>query len=566
MSFFSELKRRNVIRVALLYLVASWLLLQVADVGISLLGIPDWAGRFVFLLLLMGFPLVMVFSWAYEITPEGVKREKDVPREQSITDETARKLNTAVIVLLLVSLGTLGLDRLIPEQVAAPQQSAEAVTDESVPTAASAPEQSIAVLPFVNMSADVDNEYFSDGLSEELLNLLAKIPELQVAARTSTFSFKGSDAGIPEIAEKLNVAHVLEGSVRKSGQDIRITAQLIKASDGYHLWSHAWDRRLVDVFAIQDEIAAAVVDALKVSLLGELPRARATDVEAYELYLQARAAHNYYTQAGFEEAAQLLTRALAIDPEYAEAWVELGRVRTNQVGQNFLSGSEGFPAARAAAERALQIDPTLARAMSNLGWITMYSDWDFAEASRLIERALRLEPGNASVLNAYAVLNGAFGRREAMIGYYNEALVVDPVAMSVLGNLAGAYLASDTMQTRSIVERMREVQPESMAVPVFTGFAEQADGNAEVALELFNELDGVFSAWGRALTHWDLGRDEESDTAIEEMYTLGADPVQVASVYAYRDDHDKTFEWLERGYMEHDDSLIEVRMYQQFQN
>jgi len=561
MSLLSELKRRNVIRVALLYAVASWLIMQVADVGVSLLGLPGWTGRLVFLLLLIGFPLVMVFSWAYEITPEGVKREKDVPRDQSITDETARKLNTAVIVLLVVSLATLGLDRLIPERAAAPVPSAGVATGESAPATATAPEQSIAVLPFVNMSADVDNEYFSDGLSEELLNLLARIPELQVAARTSAFSFKGSDAGIPEIAAKLNVAHVLEGSVRKSGDDIRVTAQLIKASDGYHLWSETWDRRLVDVFAIQDEIAAAVVDALKVRLLGELPHARETDVEAYELYLQARAAHDLFTQAGFEEAVQLLTRALAIDPKYAEAWVELGRVRTNQVGQNFVSGSEAFPAARAAAERALQIDPTLARALSNLGWIAMYSDWDFAEAARLIEKALRLEPGNASVLNAYAVLHGAFGRRDAMIGYYKEALVTDPVAMSVLGNLAGAYLTTDTGQTRSLVERIREVQPDSMSVRILTGFAEQFDGNAEVALEMFNELDGVPRAWGRALALWDLGRDEESDAAIEEMAAFGADPVQIATVYAYRDDHDQTFGWLERGYEEHDDSLVEVRMF-----
>jgi len=564
MSLFSELKRRNVFRVALLYAVASWLIIQMADVGVSLLGLPDWTGRFVFLLLLIGFPLVMVFSWAYEITPEGVKREAQVQRDQSITDETARKLNTAVIVLLLVSLGTLGLDRLMPEQAATPE--AETGVDESAPATAGAPEQSIAVLPFVNMSADSENEYFSDGLSEELLNLLAKIPELQVAARTSAFSFKGSDAGIPEIAEKLNVAHVLEGSVRKSGDEIRITAQLISAADGYHLWSETWDRRLVDVFAIQDEIAALVVDGLKVSLLGELPHARVTDPQAYELYLQARAAHDKFTQTGFDEAVQLLTTALAIDPEYAEAWVELGRVHTNQVGQNFVSGSEGFPAARAAAERALQIDPTLARALSNLGWIAMYADWDFPEAVRLIERALRLEPGNASVLNAYAVLNGAFGRRDTMIGYYREALVSDPVAMSVLGNLAGAYLNSDTARTRAIVEQMRAIEPESLGALIFSGFVEQFDGNTDVALEMFNQLEGVPGAWGRALALWDLGRDEESDAAIEEMTALGGDPVQVAVVYAYRDDHDKAFEWLERGYEERDDSLIEVRMFAPMEN
>ena len=309
MSFFTELKRRNVFRVALLYLVASWLIIQVADTGISLLGLPEWTGRLVFLLLLIGLPLVVVFSWAYEITPEGLKREKEVERDVSITHETARKLNTAVIVLLLLAVGGMIADRLIPEQA----QDAPSVADASEGTGPT--EQSIAVLPFVNMSADPENEYFSDGLSEELLNLLAKIPELQVAARTSAFSFKDSDAGISEIADTLNVAHVLEGSVRKSGDRIRITAQLIKGSDGYHLWSRTWDRTLIDVFAIQDEIAAAVVDALKVTLLGELPHASVTDTRAYELYLQSKVFADMRTAESYERAALLLTEALDIDPD-----------------------------------------------------------------------------------------------------------------------------------------------------------------------------------------------------------------------------------------------------------
>jgi TolB-like protein len=318
MSLFSEMKRRNVFRVALLYLVTTWLVIQVADVGISLLGLPLWTGRLVFLLLAIGFPLVMVFSWAYEITPEGLRKEQDVERDESITADTARKLNTAVVVLLVLALGGMVADRLIPDEAATVQTAAL-----EEPTAAGPSAQSIAVLPFVNMSADEGNEYFSDGLSEELLNLLAKVPSLQVAARTSTFTFKGSDASIPEIANELHVAHVLEGSVRKSGDDIRVTAQLIKASDGYHLWSETWDRRLTDIFTIQDEIAAAVVSALKVTLLGELPHARVTDPRAYELFLRSKAAANLSTEEGFEQAALLLNDSLAIDPEYAEAWAEL---------------------------------------------------------------------------------------------------------------------------------------------------------------------------------------------------------------------------------------------------
>ena len=559
MSFFTELKRRNVFRVALLYLVASWLIIQVADTGVSLLGLPEWTGRLVFLLLLIGLPLVVVFSWAYEITPEGLKREKEVERDVSITHETARKLNTAVIVLLLLAVGGMIADRLIPEQA----QDAPSVADASEGTGPT--EQSIAVLPFVNMSADPENEYFSDGLSEELLNLLAKIPELQVAARTSAFSFKDSDAGISEIADTLNVAHVLEGSVRKSGDRIRITAQLIKGSDGYHLWSRTWDRTLIDVFAIQDEIAAAVVHALKVTLLGELPHASVTDTRAYELFQQSKVFADIRTDESFERAALLLNEALEIDPEYAEAWVELSVVRTNQVGAGYLPAAEGYAQARAASERALELDPNNPRALSNLGWLAMYWDWDFETAARLITRAKQLAPGNASVLNAYAVMVGAFGRLDSMIANYEEALQRDPVSMSVLSNLSGANLGRDPLgRTLELVERRRKVVPGSITADIFAGWAYQFGGEPQLALDVFERIDDIGGVWGRTLSLYDLGRDAESDAAIEELEKLGGTPAMIATAYAHRDDHDRTFEWLERGLEEKSESMVELRMFDPF--
>jgi TolB-like protein/tetratricopeptide (TPR) repeat protein len=535
--------------------------MQVADVGISLLGLPLWTGRLVFLLLAISFPLVMVFSWAYEITPEGLKRESEVPRDGSITNETARKLNTAVIVLLLLALGGMVADRLIPEQAA----TVEAVS--GVEAEAGGPSvQSIAVLPFVNMSADEDNEYFSDGLSEELLNLLAKIPGLQVAARTSAFSFKGVDASIPEIAGKLNVAHVLEGSVRKSGDEIRITAQLIKAADGYHLWSETWDRTLVDVFAIQDEIAAAVVAALKVTLLGDVPHTRVTDPRAYELYLQAKAAANLSSRDGFARAALLLTDALAIDPEYAEAWAELGSVQTNQTGQGFIPVDVGFERARLSAERALKIDPNHARAMSGLGWNAMYREWDFAKAAQLIRRARELEPGNASVLNANAVLMGVFGRRDQMISLYEDALERDPVAMSVLSNLTGAYFNNEnTKNSAALVERMRAIEPNSEWVVAFDAWLTWRNGDAEAALDMFTNVGGSMGSWGKPFALYDLGRDDEIDEAIQALEAAGGRPTQVAGIYAYMSEHDKSFAALERAYEERDDWLIEIRMFRFFE-
>jgi len=418
------------------------------------------------------------------------------------------------------------------------------------------------VLPFVNMSADQENEYFSDGLSEELLNLLAKIPELQVAARTSAFSFKGTDAGIEEIALKLRVAHVLEGSVRKSGDEIRITAQLIKASDGYHLWSNTWDRTLTDIFAIQDEIAAAVVDALKVTLLGEVPHARVTDAEAYSLYLQGKVAADRSSKAGFEKAAALLTQALAIDPEYAEAWVELGTVQTNQAGGGHVAPIEGYARARASAERALVIDPDNARAISNLGWLAMYAEWDFEKATELIGRARRLAPGSASILNTYAVLNGVFGRRDSMVSLYREALVSDPLSMSVLANLSGAYFGKNRIdEMASMIERMRQIDAESDWVKIYSGWHQVALGNAEAALDHFEAFGGVPGAWGSAVALYDLGRDAESDEALQYLIDDGGASVQVAVAYAHRGEIDAAFEWLERAYENRDDWTVEIRMY-----
>ena len=484
-----------------------------------------------------------------------------MPRDASITAQTAHKLNSAVVVLLALAIGALVVDRLIPEQGATVEQAAEAGHTDG---AARANEQSIAVLPFVNMSSDRENEYFSDGLSEELLNLLAKIPQLQVAARTSAFSFKNVDADITEIAAKLNVAHVLEGSVRKSGDQIRITAQLIKAADGYHLWSETWDRTLVDVFAIQDEIASAVVDALKVRLLGDVPHARVTDPRAFELYLRAKAAHNLFTEEGFEEATKLLTEALAIDPEYAEGWRQLGTTQINLVGQGHVPKDTGYAAARASSERALAIDPLSAEAHTNLGWIAMYADWDFAEAARRIGRARQLQPGNASVLNTYAVMNGVFGRLEEMRSLYEEALVKDPLTMSVMGNLAGANLSVNLQRTEEIIERMRALEPDSYNIALFTAWKEQFAGNSETSLSLFRELDDANGLWGQSLALWDLGMDTEADAVIDEMVRLKAGPARIAMAYAYREDDDKAFEWLERAYEERDFELIEIRMLDPF--
>jgi TolB-like protein len=265
LSLIQELKRRNVIRVGVLYLVATWLLLQLTDVLSSLLPVPESTGSLVFLLLVLGFIPVVIFAWVYEMTPDGLKREVDVDRSQSVVQDTGKKINTVIVVLLVLAIGGLVADRLIPELSDDTKGANDVpieVAEESLPANELVNDRSIAVLPFADLSPGQDQRYFIDGLSEELLNLLVRVDELRVASRTSSFAYRGSTLGIPEISRALKVGHILEGSVRKDGDRIRITAQLIEAGTDTHVWSENFDSEFVDIFAIQDEIANAIVNAL----------------------------------------------------------------------------------------------------------------------------------------------------------------------------------------------------------------------------------------------------------------------------------------------------------------
>jgi TolB-like protein len=295
MSFYHELKRRNVFRVGAAYIVAAWLLIQVAETIFPLFGFGDAPARITVILLAIGFPLFLLFSWVFELTPEGLKKEKDIDRTVSVTRKTGKQLDRVIILLLALGLGYFAFDKFVLD----PARDAVLVEETAQQTRSdvlveSYGDKSIAVLPFVNMSDDARNEYFSDGISEELLNLLAQIPELRVISRSSSFSFKGKDIAIPEVAKQLNVAHVLEGSVRKAGNRVRITAQLIDGRSDTHLWSDTYDRELDDIFAVQDEIAAAISVALKIKLklvAGEMMQPEAiktANTDAYVAYLQGR--------------------------------------------------------------------------------------------------------------------------------------------------------------------------------------------------------------------------------------------------------------------------------------
>ena len=332
MRFFEELKRRNVFRVGIAYTVVAWLTAQVVDLVLENFGAPAWFMRSLLVVLAAGLPLALVFAWAFEMTPEGLKKEKDVDRSQSVTHKTGRKLDRMIIGIMAVVIAFLVLDRFVLRDEsgntvpANETQKAEAVETPD-PVVETGP--SVAVLPFVNMSGDTDNEYFSDGLTETLLHMLAQLPELRVAARTSSFAFKGKDTGIAEISEILGVAHVLEGSVQKAGNRVRITAQLIRAEDGFHVWSQNYDRTLDDIFAIQDEIATDVASALDASLMGastpSLHGVSTLNTEAYDQFLQALEHQSVFSYSSLGVAEGLLKNALAIDPGFVEAKLALAR-------------------------------------------------------------------------------------------------------------------------------------------------------------------------------------------------------------------------------------------------
>jgi TolB-like protein len=440
MSLFQELKRRNVIRIAILYLVSSWVLLQLADVLSSLLNAPEFAGSIVVMLLVLGFFPALIFAWVYEMTPEGLKREVDVDRSQSMTPETGKKLNVVIIVLLVIAISGLVVDRLIPETSV--EEDAVLVESPEAPVN----DLSIAVLPFADLSQDQDQKYFTDGLSEELLNLLVRVDELRVASRTSSFAFRGSSLGIPEISKALNVGHILEGSVRKDGDRIRITAQLIEAGTDTHLWSENFDRELTDIFAIQDEIANAIVNALT----GELGmggdrvitvEAVTENLDAYEMFLTAR--ELFINREQLPESIRLFRKAVELDPDFARAWAGLGAVEGVANEWIFGDGIDHEPLAKVAAEKALSLNPDLSMPLAVLGLIAN----DYSDSLDYLSAAIEKDPKNTSAWLWLGLHQMVAGFIDESMASLQQCLAIDPGYQNCRQHLARAYLFKGDVET-----------------------------------------------------------------------------------------------------------------------
>jgi TolB-like protein len=443
-NLFAELRRRNVIRVAGLYLVGAWLIVQIAETLLPIFHTPDWVLQALVVLLALGFVPALVFSWVFEMTPQGLRRESEVDRSAGGVDHTARRLDIAVIVLLVGvaammawNHGGTGSGSLSP----AGSGTTPAVAGESEPDPV--PLRSIAVLAFDDLSAEQDQVYFAEGVSEELLNVLARIDGLQVAARTSSFKFKNGESDIGEIGRALGVDAVLEGSVRKSGDQLRITAQLIKTSDGFHLWSQSYDRRIENIFAVQDEIATAIVDALKLELdLAQETAGRTADVAAYDLYLRGRQEGRQPTREGLLKAIDLYEQAIAVDPGFAaahggiaEAWIWLedyGGFRS----------TEAYPKAEQAARRALALDPLSAEANAAMAMVHDRFYSDAQESARFFEKTLEINPNYVIAYSMYADALVDLGQPLRAIEMQQRSVELDPLSVYFRARLAGRLVAN----------------------------------------------------------------------------------------------------------------------------
>ena len=526
-STWTRLRRRKVVQWAAVYVAAAWGFLQGLEYVSDAFQWPPQIRQVALLALLIGLPVVLVLAWYHG----------DRGQERISTPELA-----ILTLLLLLGGGAFWYY----------QRTSETATDAAPPpsNATTATDHSIAVLPFVNMSADKEQEYFADGISEELLNLLAQVPELRVIARTSSFSFKGKDLDISEIARKLNVANVLEGSVRKSGDTLRITAQLVRASDSSHLWSQTYDRPMTDVFAVQDEIAGAVVDELKVKLLGA-PKLRGTDPQAYALFLKGREVVRQYNPEAFEQAIALYKQALDIDPNYAPAWDGLADAYFTQIDFAVIPTDQGLPLARDAINHALASDPSYAPVYARAALIEGSITGDLVAAARHVEQGLTLDPTNLDLIDSAVTISRRLGRLNQSIALAEYLVARDPINANGHNGLFLAYLfAGRAEEALAEVRTALQLSPGAAAYHNEVGQMLLLRGDVKAALaEIQQEPEERWRLVGLSMAYHALGRTAESDTALSELIGKYEQTMSynVAYVLAYRGEPDRAFDWLERA-------------------
>jgi TolB-like protein/Tfp pilus assembly protein PilF len=471
-----------------------------------------------------------------------------------------RWMAAAAIAVVAGTLVWLLADKFWLSKHVAEEKPIAATVSATGPAAPAIPEKSVAVLPFVDMSEKKDQEYFSDGLSEELIDMLTKIPDLRVPARTSSFYFKGKSATIAEIAKALAVAHVLEGSVRKSGNTLRITAQLVRVDNGYHVWSETYDRKLDDIFKIQDEIAGAVVGHLKLALLKTAPGST-TNTEAYNLLLQAR----YFSGRGNPEdlatAVVLYDRAIAIDPNYALAYAELADCYALRVSEGVDTNGVGYTKSRAAAERAIALDPNLAEGYRALAAARLQYELNWAAAGDLLRKAQALDPNSSSVLHLTGLLTQATGSLADAEGFFRRALDNDPLNVRVHRYLGRAFFYQNKLSdAEKTIREMIELDPKFPGAHFQLGIVLLSRGDPNAALAAMEAEPSSWKPLGLPLAYWALRRTTDARAALAAAVSDSAgSEFQVAEIYGYFDKPDEALQWLERARARHDPGLIWIR-------
>ena len=570
-SFFAELKRRNVYKVAVAYAVVAWLLIQVATQVFPFFEIPNWAVRLVVLLFILGFPVALVLAWAFEITPEGIKRAEEVPPSESIRRKTGRKLVGITVALAIVAAGLSAFQIFRPRLM---RDSAAASTSLPATGALTIPEKSIAVLPMVNSSDDPANEYFSDGLSEEFISSLGRLRELKVIGRGSSFQFKGKTENPRTIGEKLGVYYLLEGSVRRSADRVRIAVALIKSADGVSVWSEIYDRDLKDLFAVQSEIAGAVAKQLQVAILGTngqtaqlLTAATPStqNVEAYNAFLQGNFYSRRITAEDARKAIGYYEEAIRLDPRYALAYAKLSiqaQALANNYGLANNEKQEVTAKARAAAERALQLDPNLAEAHMAKGYLLHLFDFDFAGAEVEFRRASEFAPQDPSTAMTLSSLLATLGRLDEAVTVAQRAVVLDPLRSGVHSTVAaylvplGRYDEAEAALRQAIV-----LQPQAAQNHFWLAIIQILRGQPGAAVELAKqETDPFWRTYALAQAYFAHGDRAEADAELKKMIDTDADGAgsQIAEVYALRKEPDKMFEWLDHAWSTRDPGIAQL--------
>ena len=558
-SFFTELRRRNVYKVAVAYAVVSWLLIQAASILFPTFEAPPWVMKVFVAVLVLGFPIALIFSWAFEITPEGIKRESEVEPNKSMSTHTGRKIVALTIGFAVVAAGLLAFQLL---RGTSHQKSANQPRD-----ARDMSEKGIAVLPLVNTSGDPGNDYFSDGLSEELIAVLAKIPGLKIIGRSSSFLFKGKSDDSRTIGEKLGVANLLEGSVRKQGDRVRIVAELINAADGRALWSETYDRELKDVFAVQSEIATAVTEQLKIKLLGAPAKSDAApsndNLAAYNALQQGTFYFALSTEEGTRKATEFYGEAIRLDPRYALAYANLS-FAWRQLAATWLGGAEAneaYAKARNAAQTALSLAPNLAAAHGALGFVLLTPDLDFAAAEAEFRQAEKLAPADAGSKNLSYVF-AAQGRLKEAEDMARQTLALDPLGVTRHFNLARILIAGGRYdEAEAALRKAIELQPAAARQHAYLTIIDVLRGNAAAALQDAQlEPKGFWQDYALALAQQAQNDRATADAALQKLINEDAvsGPFQIAAVYGLRKEPDKMFEWLDRAYTERDSGLTQL--------